>query len=73
MKSGLEGRNNGSSKQPRETIEFSLNEVRPRRPEQYPYGDGSVPLYDMVSMKSGLEGRNNMRESKGIVLNYGSQ
>mgnify|MGYP000601670598 CR=1 FL=1 len=42
----------------------SLNEVRPRRPEQYVVyayskSDGKV------SMKSGLEGRNNSRERGG--------
>ena len=35
-----------------------LNEVRPRRPEQSQL-DGESSYATMVSMKSGLEGRNN--------------
>ena len=35
MKSGLEGRNNGIVGQLQGESEVSLNEVRPRRPEQY--------------------------------------
>ena len=50
----------------------SLNEVRPRRPEQCAEQARTVAAEWLVSMKSGLEGRNNlvfdMRESKGIVL-----
>ena len=68
MKSGLEGRNNqrffplgcklGSVR---------LNEVRPGRPEQsyeqlYVLEDGG-----RVSMKSGLEGRNNLTPSATAV------
>ena len=58
MKSGLEGRNNARS-----TIRItepcpSLNEVRPRRPEQSNPGAMQVVAIG-VSMKSGLEGRNN--------------
>ena len=58
MKSGLEGRNNHA--EPPDTGHDlpRLNEVRPRRPEQSArcvmlLRDGAV------SMKSGLEGRNN--------------
>ena len=41
----------------------SLNEVRPRRPEQCPVvGDDARWVY--VSMKSGLEGRNNYHPAK---------
>ena len=38
---------------------FGLNEVRPRRPEQYPCCPPYRSNYLDVSMKSGLEGRNN--------------
>ena len=37
----------------------SLNEVRPRRPEQCMTKEFFRELKDSVSMKSGLEGRNN--------------
>ena len=36
-----------------------LNEVRPRRPEQYVIAKNSDDPETVVSMKSGLEGRNN--------------
>ena len=36
-----------------------LNEVRPRRPEQYYLGAAHPTPHWGVSMKSGLEGRNN--------------
>ena len=59
MKSGLEGRNNrpgtrrlGNNQPP------GLNEVRPRRPEQV-RSFAPFPRTRRVSMKSGLEGRNN--------------
>ena len=39
-------------------ISLCLNEVRPRRPEQWKKM-GACKLYKAVSMKSGLEGRNN--------------
>ena len=61
MKSGLEGRNNaiGSARSWARTP--SLNEVRPRRPEQST-GTATRPVrHASVSMKSGLEGRNNVR------------
>ena len=59
MKSGLEGRNNA-----RDMVEYgdpraSLNEVRPRRPEQYVGSHSAAAVKLAVSMKSGLEGRNN--------------
>ena len=59
MKSGLEGRNNGTNSTTSGRSRGGLNEVRPRRPEQF---GGLVLLQvgdDGVSMKSGLEGRNN--------------
>ena len=64
MKSGLEGRNNppqpGVGESP---VPTGLNEVRPRRPEQYRQSlDPSAPD-PRVSMKSGLEGRNNTATS----------
>ena len=36
-----------------------LNEVRPRRPEQFVANRDEVRVKLLVSMKSGLEGRNN--------------
>ena len=61
MKSGLEGRNNlqdvGSSGH---EDQHRLNEVRPRRPEQYIEYTEKFPRMVEVSMKSGLEGRNNV-------------
>ena len=40
--------------------EESLNEVRPRRPEQFALvATGFGAFFGYVSMKSGLEGRNN--------------
>ena len=52
MKSGLEGRNN--------VLDGArLNEVRPRRPEQFPRTNNHSGGVGSVSMKSGLEGRNN--------------
>ena len=59
MKSGLEGRNNLPCTKSACKQRASLNEVRPRRPEQSEPSSrisGGV----MVSMKSGLEGRNNI-------------
>ena len=59
MKSGLEGRNNTSTRPERHAQVDRLNEVRPRRPEQCTRentGEGRAS----VSMKSGLEGRNNV-------------
>ena len=44
-----------------------LNEVRPRRPEQYWEEGESKLLHHEVSMKSGLEGRNNGRD-RGMPL-----
>ena len=63
MKSGLEGRNNLTMRITRMFVSSGLNEVRPRRPEQLAgscfFGEGGIE----VSMKSGLEGRNNQRTS----------
>ena len=59
MKSGLEGRNNivvTSAEPPSK----SLNEVRPRRPEQLLAARQPDTPFRPVSMKSGLEGRNNV-------------
>ena len=42
-----------------QTVRFGLNEVRPRRPEQSVVEFLFTPLDGLVSMKSGLEGRNN--------------
>ena len=58
MKSGLEGRNNGPSGWVRLCAPVCLNEVRPRRPEQSNRRVIEARIQG-VSMKSGLEGRNN--------------
>ena len=42
-----------------------LNEVRPRRPEQYLFFAQAPALMTVVSMKSGLEGRNNGAAARG--------
>ena len=84
MKSGLEGRNNGTTPERTSPEPPGLNEVRPRRPEQYHWCEVRGPhprcLNEVrprrpeqfsvafqyrfsaypVSMKSGLEGRNNV-------------
>ena len=63
MKSGLEGRNNAPVQQRQANRSSCLNEVRPRRPEQSPH-PAVIDLVDsFVSMKSGLEGRNNWAAS----------
>ena len=83
MKSDLEGRNNrtapsatrwactslnevrprrpeqSSSRLSRQRWCRGLNEVRPRRPEQSEKKSNQPPAGGKVSMKSGLEGRNN--------------
>ena len=59
MKSGLEGRNNSSGSGRGRQAFGSLNEVRPRRPEQFDGISALVTSLYVVSMKSGLEGRNN--------------
>ena len=73
MESGLDGRNNSPIDWPQHTIPRGLNGVRPRWPEQYLYGDGSVPLFDMVSMESGLDGRNNFMGRCFLDLGFLSQ
>ena len=62
MKSGLEGRNNFAIAEWCIRNAKGLNEVRPRRPEQFV---GHICNYrvGLVSMKSGLEGRNNRSQS----------
>ena len=64
MKSGLEGRNNPPM-QPRQrrTHTQRLNEVRPGRPEQSARRVLAAIRLRTVSMKSGLEGRNNQGAS----------
>ena len=59
MKSGLEGRNNESRQGHPRPLPPSLNEVRPRRPEQSAGRIDRLNTEYTVSMKSGLEGRNN--------------
>ena len=67
MKSGLEGRNNWTQNDGRDGAGSSLNEVRPRRPEQSGHGLIRPAGKDVVSMKSGLEGRNNRGEEKYLL------
>ena len=59
---GLEGRNNSAHRRdPSPRAGPGLNEVRPRRPEQFITLAARLLAESMVSMKSGLEGRNNVR------------
>ena len=44
-----------------------LNEVRPRRPEQFNFRQKSELVSNLVSMKSGLEGRNNGSPQKAAL------
>ena len=60
MKSGLEGRNNTNRKGMTRPGSPGLNEVRPRRPEQYCASARRYTSVLGVSMKSGLVGRNNV-------------
>ena len=69
MKSGLEDRNN-----PRladvvaPNLPYGLNEVRPGRPEQFrPAVREELVVLLLVSMKSGLEDRNNQARQVGFV------
>ena len=64
MKSGLEGRNNRLQPRRDHQQDQSLNEVRPRRPEQCKGGKITKRIKENVSMKSGLEGRNNRTAGK---------
>ena len=59
MKSGLEGRNNVTDVRPHRARRPRLNEVRPGRPEQSYSRRENRRREKRVSMKSGLEGRNN--------------
>ena len=64
MKSGLEGRNNAHQPLWSSSRPACLNEVRPRRPEQYgEFNRIASTTWGAVSMKSGLEGRNNQGHS----------
>ena len=57
---------------PKEKWTLSLNEVRPRRPEQC---GGAIALHGarhQVSMKSGLEGRNNRAKRLSVPTRAGS-
>ena len=58
MKSGLEDRNNPTQPCRRSSCPICLNEVRPGRPEQWAHDDANATVW-FVSMKSGLEDRNN--------------
>ena len=68
MKSGLEDRNN---LQPDALRAYrcvkSLNEVRPGRPEQSVCAVGGGGRRGRVSMKSGLEGRNNAANGHAAI------
>ena len=72
MKSGLEGRNNPRSPTGGPTRKEGLNEVRPRRPEQWVAGKRFTEI-PSVSMKSGLEGRNNGWLGRGLPRYHPSQ
>ena len=61
MKSGLEDRNNPVGIRRLRIVVVRLNEVRPGRPEQYFLAGKSIHRKKSVSMKSGLEDRNNER------------
>ena len=63
MKSGLEGRNNKTAGNATWMNSWCLNEVRPRRPEQFVNVHKGFKIL-VVSMKSGLEGRNNAGASR---------
>ena len=67
MESGLEGRNNDSIRISAVTLVFSLNGVRPRRPEQWIGERGWYEQVTPVSMESGLEGRNNGSPRKAAL------
>ena len=67
MKSGLEDRNNGGQGYGRFPKILGLNEVRPGRPEQYGTLHLTAKAFDSVSMKSGLEDRNNPDGRRFIV------
>ena len=67
MKSGLEGRNNLVRGIDAKHCLRSLNEVRPRRPEQLITCPEEQRHTYTVSMKSGLEGRNNIRIPLSMV------
>ena len=72
MKSGLEGRNNYIGQERTDSGCTRLNEVRPGRPEQY--NDGPLTFYYfIVSMKSGLEGRNNSGPASKEIHDQKSQ
>ena len=60
MKSGLEGRNNPAVSGHADVQPGRLNEVRPRRPEQFAQIFFGRATSSIVSMKSGLDGRNNV-------------
>ena len=59
MKSGLEDRNNRRGGRQAGRGVLRLNEVRPGRPEQSELTAGEAAPLEVVSMKSGLEDRNN--------------
>ena len=59
MESGLEDRNNAIGISVADLRTYSLNGVRPRRPEQSKHEEYSIIAISSVSMESGLEDRNN--------------
>ena len=67
-----EGRNNTPTRCRFFPSSGSLNEVRPRRPEQSVEGK-TLADATLVSMKSGLEGRNNKSIWDGITSAFESQ
>ena len=67
MKSGLEDRNNFRASRAQPEFPIRLNEVRPGRPEQSVCAVGGGGRRGRVSMKSGLEGRNNAANGHAAI------
>ena len=67
MESDPEGRNNAVSAEQAQAKTVRLNEVRPRRPEQSVEGK-TLADATLVSMKSGLEGRNNATNRTALCI-----
>ena len=64
MKSGLEDRNNNAKGWYGKAGCYGLNEVRPGRPEQSRMAIAGINAKVQVSMKSGLEDRNNLQTTR---------
>ncbi len=68
MKSGLDGRNNRNAFVRSAFFARCLNEVRPRWPEQWVGDHLGVSVGLLISMKSGLDGRNNALEQQCLLV-----